>query len=144
MSEAPNTHNVRVDFGKHAGKLWTRVPIPYLRWMINTGHSQATMARAELDRRGIPAVMDFEVRNHAIDRASQFFLEDWQAERDGDEGLCSWIYRRAAIAIELARDIPPSDDGSVRVDHRGICFVIQMAEEWPVVLTVMKNRNAKE
>lgn len=139
MSAPVQTERVRVDFGVHKDKLWTRVPISYLRWMVNSGHSRVEFARAELDRRGIPDRLDLELTGHAVDRASQLFLDDWQAEREGDEGLHSWLFRRAGAAVEIAKDREPMKDGSVRVDHRGICFAIQNGEDWPVIVTVMKS-----
>ena len=137
-----NTERLTVDFGTHKGTLYTRVPISYLRWMINRGHSRGPIARAELKRRGIPIKpADLELTGHAIDRASQLFLDDWQAERDGDEGLHSWLLRRASDAVELSADRHPQDDGSIRVNHRGIRFVIKHGDEWPVIVTVMKARD---
>ncbi len=31
-----NTHHLTVGFGKHKGELWTRVPVSYLRWLVNS------------------------------------------------------------------------------------------------------------
>ena len=28
-----DTHDMRVEFGKHRGERWTRVPVSYLRWI---------------------------------------------------------------------------------------------------------------
>ena len=30
-----DTHNVIVEFGKHKGERWTRIPLSYLKWILN-------------------------------------------------------------------------------------------------------------
>ena len=30
-----DTNNLIVNFGKHNGELWTRVPLDYLQWLVN-------------------------------------------------------------------------------------------------------------
>jgi DNA (cytosine-5)-methyltransferase 1 len=32
---AIDTHHLVCDFGKHKGELWTRVPVSYLKWLVN-------------------------------------------------------------------------------------------------------------
>ncbi len=50
-----DTHHKVLDFGRHAGELWTRVPISYLKWLANElqdSNPNKAMALAELERRG--------------------------------------------------------------------------------------------
>jgi hypothetical protein len=70
-----DTHNLIVEFGKHKGERWTRVPISYLKWLVNVGSQYAEIAQAELDRRGTRLTHDINLTGHAIDRAS---LRCWQ------------------------------------------------------------------
>lgn len=122
------------DFGKHRGVRWTRVPVGYLRWMINEGHEKADIAEAELKRRGT-TFPDMEVSGHAIDRASQRLLGLWQETSDENEGLNSWLVRRAQAALSAhSGDL----EGSVKTTHEGIKFVFEIKAKWPILKTVMK------
>lgn len=47
MGDQISTHGIRLEFGRHKGKLLTRVPVSYLRWMINANTQQAGVAREE-------------------------------------------------------------------------------------------------
>lgn len=47
-----NTHGLKISFGKHEGELFTRLPIGYLRWMINERTREWEIAQAEFERRG--------------------------------------------------------------------------------------------
>ena len=125
-----NTHNLVCDFGRHAGELYTRIPISYLRWMVNNGHSKASIAQAELDRRGT-TVPTLEISGHAIDRASQKLLTVWQESREGDEGLHSWLHRNAEIALSAG-----DYDGDNRI-YGKIKWCFSFGESWPTLVTVM-------
>lgn len=128
--QAINTHGLVVDFGRHKDELYTRVPVNYLLWMVNTGHSRANIARAELDRRGT-ALPTLDISGHAIDRASLTCRKIWhQTAIDADEGLHAWLVRIATAALkENVRD----DQG--RYYYNGLRFVFQMDGAWPVLKT---------
>lgn len=123
--------------GRHAGKPMTRVPVNYLLWMVNVGHSQAVDARAELDRRGT-VVPTLDVSGHAIDRASQQLLGYWQRDHRENEGLHAWLVRIAAEALEHT---PADAEGIVR--HRGIRFVFEPGVEWPTLKTVIREKRRR-
>lgn len=88
-----NTHNLIVDFGKHNGERWTRVPISYLKWLMNeVGGEKAEIAKSELERRGTTIERNVELSGHAIHRASQI-TNEWK-----EEGLWSWLQRMSTEA----------------------------------------------
>jgi hypothetical protein len=48
-----DTHNQTIEFGKHKGERWTRIPLGYLKWILNemTPDSQPYhFAESELNR----------------------------------------------------------------------------------------------
>ena len=65
---AINTHGQRIEFGKHKGELFTRLPVSYLKWMINENAQQSDIAKAEFERRG-DTMPEVELSGHAIDNA---------------------------------------------------------------------------
>lgn len=130
-----NTHGLRIEVGKHAGEPYTRLPINYLRWMVQVGHSGAIIAQAELDRRGT-VNPDLDVSGHAVDRASQAALEIWQATRNGDEGLHAWLCR---IATQALKGEPCKPD---RYVWGPLVLVFELSTAWPVLKTVMYSPRA--
>lgn len=127
-----DTHNVRIDFGKHKGELVTRLPLSYLRWMINEGTRMSDYARAELDRRGgeIPTV---EVSGHAIDRASLRVRKIWHETRKKDEGLYSWLMRITLEALDKGEKLETG-----KIKYLGMKLVIEQGEEFPALKTIMR------
>lgn len=125
-----NTHNLVIDFGKHNGTLYTRVPVSYLKWMVQSRHSRADIARAELDRRGT-VTPELEISGHAIDSASNRLLGVWTGTKNKDEGLHAWLCRTALEAFNSGQ----LDNGGCII-HMGIKWVFQPGE-WPVLKTVM-------
>ncbi|MGN2391244.1 putative quorum-sensing-regulated virulence factor [Pelomicrobium sp. G1] len=128
-----NTHNLICDFGRHAGVPYTRLPVSYLRWMVNSGHPKATIAEAELKRRGttFPRI---DISGHAIDRASYCAMEAWIRTRLPNEGLHAWLVRVAQEARDRARV------KKGRYHHLGLMFAFEEGEYWPVLLTVMREK----
>ncbi len=121
-----------VDFGKHKGVRWTRVPVSYLKWMINAEHDQADRARAELDRRGT-SVEDpgVQISGHAIDRFSQRRLARWHEHRIGDEGIHAFLVRVVKEAID---GVKPRGG---KYHHRGMVLAIATDMAEPVLKSVM-------
>jgi hypothetical protein len=72
---APVTHNLQIEFGKHKGERWTRLPIGYLRWLINVDSEVADIARAELERRGTEQQLADLPEQQAVDEAEQALKE---------------------------------------------------------------------
>ena len=128
-----NTHGLVVDFGKYKGELYTRVPVSYLKWMVQSGHSKSDIAVSELDRRGT-VTPEIEVSGHAIDRASLHCLDIWKKTRNKDEGLHAWLCRKA---VESRLSDP---DSSGRYYCNGMCFVFEEGK-WPALKTVIRKGN---
>lgn len=126
-----DTHNLRIDFGKHRGELWTRLPVSYLKWIVNVSARNADIAEAELKRRGTHTP-DLDVSGHAIDRASLACAEIWRETRAEDEGLHAWLCRVAQEALDKG-----VVDHKDRHLHLGIAFAFDMEVAWPVLKTVM-------
>lgn len=128
-----NTHGVTLTFGKHKGELLTRIPVSYLKFMINTKTPQHDLAKAEFERRGdtMPKV---ELSGHAIDNASIRVRDIWhQTKQSNDEGLYSWLQRVTLGAIEHGELLE-----SGKIKYMDMKFVIQQGEEFPVLKTIMK------
>lgn len=126
-----NTHGVYITFGKHKGELLTRVPVSYLRWMINSKAQMHNLAKAELERRGdmMPTV---EVSGHAIDNASIRCRKRWHETKLEGEGIYSWLMR---ITLEAAEKGEKLDSGKTK--YLGMKLVIEQGEEFPVLKTIM-------
>lgn len=139
---AINTHNLVVGFGKHKGELWTRLPVSYLRWLVNQqppefGTDSRPIARAELERRGsvLPTI---EVSGHAIDRASLNCRAIWHGTREKDEGLHAWLCRLGAEALKVGAE----ENGKHR--YAGLFFAFEQDGIWPVLKTVMPANGAPQ
>jgi len=125
-----NTHNVICDFGRHKGELYTRMPINYLKWMINANHGKADIAKAELERRGT-TTPELDITGHAIDRASIKLLQIWLDQTSKKIGFHSWLHDQAKKAI----DKPKNKKGNhIWLSHQW-CF--DMDGEWPVLKTII-------
>lgn len=135
-----NTHNLIVDFGKFKGERWTRIPLSYLRWLINEGTQYANIARSEIERRGASLTADktIELSGHAIDKASLRLRKIWhETALSNNEGLFSWLERIAGDAYEHIQ----ANDNSVVYNR--IKFVFMKGELYPVLKTVMPSPRIK-
>lgn len=127
-----NTHGLTIEFGKHRGELFTRLPVSYLKWMINNGTPQSDIAQAEFERRGdtMPKV---ELSGHAIDNASLRVRKIWHETRNEDEGIYSWLQRMTLEALESGERL---DSGKIK--YQGMKFVISEGAEFPVLKSIMR------
>ena len=132
MSKPINTHGMICDFGKHKGVFYTRMPVAYLKWMVNSDHSRKEIAEAELKRRGT-VTPDLDVSGHAIDSASLRCRKIWHETKNKDEGLHAWLVRMAGEAIA-----ENNTDDQGRYLYQGIKFAFEMDGVWPVLKTVMR------
>lgn len=131
-----NTHNVQCDFGKHKGMLYTRMPVNYLKWMVQCQHSRSEIAKAELDRRGT-VTPDLDISGHAIDRASLKLRKTWHESRGKDEGIHAWLVR---ICTEALAEFEPDNEG--RIFYNGMKLIFESGE-WPVLKTIMPYKEKK-
>ena len=127
------THGLTIEFGKHKGLLYTRVPVSYLFWMVQAGHQHADIAQAEIERRGsvVPTV---EISGHAIDSASLRIRKTWHTNAEKGEGLHAWLCRATVEALASGGVVESNGDRVVH--HLGVKFVIASGR-WPVLKTVM-------
>lgn len=131
--EPINTHNLKCDFGKHKDKLYTRIPVGYLKWMINEPGmfpERKAIARAELKRRGT-IIPSLDISGHALDRASLRLLDRWKHREDQEQGLHAWLEGQAKEALRTGKESQPGK----RI-HNGVWFVFEMDGEWPVLKSV--------
>lgn len=134
-TEPTNTHGYRLKRSqKHRNELITRVPVGYLKWMVNVGHQEAPYAEAELKRRGT-VTPEFDISGHAIDSASLRLFKLWDTQRRKDEGLHAWLCRMTAGALKNGEMINES------ITYRGIRYVFAADGVWPVLKTVMRRKS---
>lgn len=139
-------HGKFVTFGKYRGERWTRVPVAFLRWCANQLHDPAkSLALLEMKRRGVSEVSSaIEISAHAVDRASNQLLETWQATREKDEGLHSWLARMAKEAYDClgidSMDIQTDtfDNKNIETERNGIRYVFVLGRYYPVLKTANK------
>lgn len=128
-----NTHGIAIDFGRHKGTLYTRVPVSYLKWMVREPglpREKKNIAQAELDRRGT-VTPTIEVTGHAIDRASLRLGKQFDARLDQDIGLYTWLEGKAKEAIEKGQE------KGDKIIWDGITFIFDKEEGlWPVLKSV--------
>lgn len=130
-----NTHGLICDFGRHKGMLYTRIPVQYLKWMVQSGHSKAEIAKAELSRRGT-VTPDLDISGHAIDSASLRLRRYWhETALSPDEGLHHWLVRMCQAALAQSQ---PDSEGVVLYGEIKLVFE---PGAWPVLKTVMPRRN---
>lgn len=122
-----------LDFGKHKGERWTRVPISYLKWLINADTQYVDKAKEELERRGSVIEYDLEISGHAIDRASLKCRKQWYMYRkDKKEGIHSWLYRIAKEALE-----EHGEQEEIYYCQMKLCFAF--GKYYPTLKTVIPN-----
>lgn len=132
---AINTHNMIVGFGKHKGERWTRLPVSYLKWLINEGTQYTEIAKAELERRGTTLDYTIEISGHAIDRASLSCRKIWHQTKGESEGLHSWLHRMASEALKTVEGSEVKDNQ--KIEYEGMKFAFRFGEVYPILLTVM-------
>lgn len=121
------THNLIIDFGKHKGERWTRVPVQYLTWLVNNGRETpiTQLAREELERRGTTMPTDLILSGHAIDRASQI-TKEWHTV-----GVYSWLTKIANKALKSS----PEKEEVIYFNGFKFCFIY--GEYYPTLKSVM-------
>ena len=131
-----NTHDLIIDFGKHKGERWTRIPIDYLNWIINTTEDSENktrkIAESEVNRRGsfIPTL---DISPHAINKASLRCMDIWERTRKENEGLHAWLHRMAEEALLLAPGLKAE-----RIIYNNMRLVFNYGSCYPALKTIMK------
>jgi hypothetical protein len=137
MGQKIDTHNKKIVFGKHRGELFTRIPLGYLKWMVNQNAQQADIASAELERRGTPEPT-IEISAHAIDRASLRIRRTWHKHRRDNEGLYTWLAKAAEFAIDNAGGIEAVAENDGKAEVGDVVFIFGTEGKWPVLKTVRR------
>jgi len=135
-NQNPNTHGIKMPFGRHKGELLTRVPVSYVKWLLNNpamAPEWRELAKAEFERRG-DTMPQIEITGHAIDRASLRVLYLWESTRNRREGLYSWLTRIALRAIKEGR---PVKNNSTKIKFWGMKLIIEQGEEFPILKSIM-------
>lgn len=130
--EEINTHNKIINFGKYKGERWTRLPISYLRFLIDARTPYKDIARAELKRRGTQLDGGVELSAHSIDRASLHLIPKWKRFRNKDEGLHSWLSRMSREALKYGF----LNEGGV--DYHGMRFIFVKGDLITTLKTIYK------
>lgn len=135
-----DTHDLVIPFGKHKGERLTRLPVSYLKWLMNVSWNVGDynerwgrLAKAEFERRGNTAPQ-IELSGHAIDKASLRVRAIWhETALNAEEGLYSWLQRIALEALEKGERL---EGGKIK--YQGMKFVIEQGEEYPFLKTIMQ------
>ena len=143
MKDKVNTHNQTIEFGKHKGERWTRLPIGYLKWIMNEmspDQEAYKFAEAELERRGDTMPTDVEISNHAIDKASLRVRRMWHEDRGQDEGLYSWLVRISTEALSVKNQVNEQNE---RIKWKGCKLVFTYGNFYPTLKTVLSDKSYK-
>lgn len=111
-----------VDFGKHIGAPYCKVPRQYLEWMINAGHNRIAYAREELRRRNVNPRFNVVASPSAIDVASLQLHDLFENTRKNFEGLYTWLCRIVADGMAL-KDVG-EERGTVEIEYDGNRFIM--------------------
>ncbi len=125
------TQNIKINFGKHKGTLFTRLPVSYLRWIVNERANMWEFAKAEIERRG-HKLPEIEISAHAINNASLRALNFYLSDRKGNEGLHTWLER---ITLETIKHNGDYENKKIR--YKKISLAIEKGEEFPVLKTII-------
>lgn len=136
-----DTTSLKINFGKHEGELWTRVPRGYLEWLINQPtdkpewREHKKIAKAEMKRRGTKIRSTVKVTPHALDKASLRVRGIWHETSKENEGLYTWLSRVADEAVKQAKE------KTDRIDYLGMTLVFKHGEAFPILKTVIYKGN---
>lgn len=126
------TEKFRIPMGKYKGCLITRVPPRYLRWMVSSGHILMSFAKQELERRGTEE-SNIEITSHAVDRASCRLMDKYMAEAGADEGINTWLAKKAEEALN---DYDGELKDNIQVLYEGVTYAFEMKFVLPVLMSV--------
>lgn len=151
-----DTHKAKVNFGKkYFRKLITRVPVSFLRWILQEQITNKTVeladgslvsaldaAKAELERRG-EREDRVSITHHAIDRMSLRFLEIWQDWARMEEGIVAFMERTVYEIFDEQVNDAIVYRRPERFEACGIDWVLKLDGPTPILLTVVEYDEAK-
>jgi len=134
-----SVHYQIIHFGPHIGKPYTRLPIQYLRWLVNKDvqfENANKMALAELQRRGISLEKrHVDVSMHAIDRVTTDYFDVYLEHRASPrEGVASWLFR--TVENRLSWNSPSA--GQEDFHLHGLRFIVRWGCTHPTLVTLFR------
>ena len=134
-----------VHFGPYKGTLWNRVPIHYLKEIVDTQPEDTTIwwqAKKQLEKRAVSAEKQMDVSRHAINRMSTRFLDEYISKRKelprGDhEGIVDYTNRLAWDAIKDGTILPDTEDG-IMIEYQNKKWkFVRLANGEPRLITIV-------
>lgn len=134
-----------VHFGPYKGTLWNRVPIHYLKEIVDTQPEDTTIwwqAKKQLEKRAVSAEKQMDISRHAINRMSTRFLDEYISKRKelprGDyEGIVDYINRLAWDAIKDGTILPDTEDG-IMIEYQNKKWkFVRLANGEPRLITMV-------
>lgn len=134
-----------VHFGPYKGTLWNRVPIHYLKEIVDTQPEDTTIwwqAKKQLEKRAVSAEKQMDISRHAINRMSTRFLDEYISKRKelpkGDyEGIVDYINRLAWGAIKNGTILPDTEDG-IMIEYQNKKWkFVRLANGEPRLITIV-------
>lgn len=128
----------RFPFGKFQGVAITRVPLNYLRWCVRQEH-QAFKGPAERELSRRDSLLDdaiVVIADHAINRASTRLIGFYMNDSEPDEGLHSWLQRKAIAALDAAETDGYKVRENMRVEYQNVVWIFGMSHVLPVLISV--------
>lgn len=134
-----------VHFGPYKGTLWNRVPIHYLKEIVDTQPEDTTIwwqAKKQLEKRAVSAEKQMDISRHAINRMSTRFLDEYISKRKelprGDyEGIVDYTNRLAWDAIKEGNIIPNDEDGILIEYQNKKWKFVRLANGEPRLITIV-------
>ena len=137
-----------VHFGPYKGQLWNRVPISYLKEIIDTqpiGDVVYEMAKKQLEKRAVSSAKQMDISRHSLNRMSTRFLDEYISNRKelpkGDsEGIVEYTNRKAWEAIDDGTVLPNPNDDGILIDYENKRWkFVRLADGEPRLITIIPN-----
>ena len=134
-----------VHFGPYKGTLWNRVPIHYLKELVNTQPKDSLaygLAKKQLERREVSEEKQMDISRHALNRMSTRFLDEYISTRKelphGEyEGIVNYTNRLAWEAIENGTILPDEEDG-IMIEYQNKKWkFVRLANGEPRLVTIV-------
>lgn len=132
-----------IPFGKWTGVPFTRAPnseIINLASFKNDDEVRDT-ANQEMIRRGLYKSRIY-ITHHAIDRASQKFLDEFIQTHEDNEGICHWLHRIACDAFD--KGVIKKNDYSSSIVDDMVLIIDSKEVKIPTLVSVFRKHKEIE
>ncbi|MBF0121207.1 MAG: hypothetical protein HQK79_20430 [Desulfobacterales bacterium] len=145
MNIQPQTQNLICSFGMHKGQPYTRLPISYLKWMVEINHTHKTIAEAELNRRCVPLQKKegIKITIHAINRASQFCLKQLKQFELNKKGIHNCLTDLSLEALKKSNDKDKAE-GKGKYFYAGLQWIFAFEGNEAVLKTIFPHKKNKK